>query len=378
MITERTLLAQRSRESGFLLPTLAIVVVLLSLIAGWLLQHQAEEKASALGDERAELVGARLAAFDDAAKTYVTTFFTQIQRRQQAQRNGYVVPADRVQSPTAADLVGLDMLLAEDAAEFVYNGRAISFTVQLTVPSSGCTIPNCNVQSLVVSTQPMVELRNQNVVDIRRASIAAAVASPGRAGVSLPESATAFVSKDGVFVATNTSGVSGLIGIKNGYDSSGFLEFARRDGSLPMTGDINMQDDSGARHSIRNANDVATQTVTATGRVKTGEFLDLDGPEQVEGTPCGKDGLVARAAGGLILSCQSGSWRASTKPGKLSCFNAYLGAYPPYDLTNTNAGYCPANYSQVGFDTRGEDGKGYYGGSAGDRDGWVFCCTITN
>ncbi|MBD9534212.1 shufflon system plasmid conjugative transfer pilus tip adhesin PilV, partial [Comamonas sp. CMM01] len=308
MKTASTLLIQRRRQAGFLLPTMAIVVVLIALIAGLLLQQYADERASAMGDERAELVGARLAAFDDAAKTYVTTFFTQIQRQQQAQRNGYAVPAARVQAPTTADLVGLGMLRSEDATEFVYNGRAIGFTLQLTVPSSGCTIPNCNVQSLVVSTQPMVELRDQSVVDVRRASIAAAAASPGRAGVSLPESPTAFVSKDGAHVALNTSGAAGLIGIKNGYDSSGFLEFARRDGSLPMTGDINMQDDSGARHGIRNASDVATQTVTASGRVKTGEFLDLDGPIQVEGTPCEKRGLAASDAGGLILSCQSGRW----------------------------------------------------------------------
>jgi hypothetical protein len=63
-----------------------------------------------------------------------------------------------------------------------------------------------------------------------------------------------------------------------------------------------MQDDSGVRHSIRNADDVATQTVSATGRLKTGEFLEFDGPNVVEGAACLKDGLVASGAGGLILS----------------------------------------------------------------------------
>lgn len=346
MNTASTLLAQRRgrRQAGFLLPTMAIVIVLFVLIAGLILQRYAEEHASAMGDERAALVGARLAAFDDAAKTYVTTFFTQIQRQQQAQRNGYAVPAARVQAPTAADLVGLGMLRSEDATEFVYNGRAIGFTVQLAVPSTGCTIPNCNVQSLVVSTQPMVELRDQSVVDVRRASIAAAAASPGRAGVSLPESPTAFVSKDGAHVAMNTSGAAGLIGIKNGYDSSGFLEFARRDGSLPMTGDINMLDDSGARHGIRNASDVATQTVTAAGRVKTGEFLDLDGPIQVEGTPCEKRGLAASDAGGLLLSCQSGIWRKAQGSGG----TGIQGAMAPFRGMTASCGYIYASVDMSG------------------------------
>ena len=346
MNTASTLLAQRRgrRQAGFLLPTMAIVIVLIVLIAGLILQRYAEEQASAMGDERAALVGARLAAFDDAAKTYVTTFFTQIQRQQQAQRNGYAVPAARVQAPTAADLVGLGMLRAEEASEFVYNGRAIGFSVQLTVPSTGCTIPNCNVQSFVVSTQPMVELRDQSVVDVRRASIAAAAASPGRAGVSLPESPTAFVSKDGAHVAMNSSGVAGLIGIKNGYDSSGFLEFARRDGSLPMTGDINMLDDSGARHGIRNASDVATQTVTAAGRVKTGEFLDLDGPIQVEGTPCEKEGLVARGVGGMLLSCQSGLWKKAQGSGG----TGIQGAMAPFRGMTASCGYIYASVDMSG------------------------------
>lgn len=410
MKTASTLLIQRRRQAGFLLPTMAIVVVLIALIAGLILQQYADERASAMGDERAELVGARLAAFDDAAKTYVTTFFTQIQRQQQAQRNGYAVPAARVQAPTTADLVGLGMLRSEDATEFVYNGRAIGFTLQLTVPSSGCTIPNCNVQSFVVSTQPMVELRDQSVVDVRRASIAAAAASPGRAGVSLPESPTAFVSKDGAHVAMNTSGVAGLIGIKNGYDSSGFLEFARRDGSLPMTGDINMQDDSGARHGIRNASDVATQTVTAAGRVKTGEFLDLDGPIQVEGTPCEKEGLVARGVGGLLLSCQSGRWKlAQGSEGKgmsgiwsnykgmtASCYTmagAYNGTYTASVSTTgqltlsivntrgitqalcTNIPFCGGPNFYVSFNTYGV--TGYYLGSTNDDGGatQAFTCS---
>ena len=147
------------------------------------------------------------------------------------------------------------------------------------------------------------------MVDVRRASIAASVASSGRAGVALPEAPGVFVSKDGVQVAPNPYSTAGLIAITNGYDSRGFLEFDRRDGSLPRTGSINMQDDSGVRHSIRNADDVATQTVSASGRLKTGEFLEFDGPNVVEGAACLKDGLVASGAGGLILSCQSGRWK---------------------------------------------------------------------
>ena len=228
------------------------------------------------------------------------------------QRNGFTVPASRVRTPTTEDLFRLDLLRQELATPVVYNGRSIDFSVQLAVPTSGCIIPNCNLTSLVVATQPMVELHDQTLVDVRRAGMAAAVASSGRAGISLPEAPGAFVTKDGVQVASNTSGTAGLIAITNGYDSRGFMEFARRDGSLPMTGSINMQDDSGVRHSIRNADDVDTQTVNAAGRIKTGEYLDLDGPPVVKGTACAKIGLLGSTAAGLLLSCQDYTWQVAS------------------------------------------------------------------
>lgn len=152
---------------------------------------------------------------------------------------------------------------------------------------------------------PWCELHDQRLVDVRRASIAASVASSVRASVALPEAPGVFVSKDGVQVATNPYSTAGLIAITNGYDSRGFLEFDSRDGSLPRTGNINMQDDSGVCYSIRNADDVVTQTVSASGRLKTGEFLEFDGPNVVEGAACSKNGMMGAGAGGIIFSCQN-------------------------------------------------------------------------
>lgn len=320
----------RRRQSGFFLPGLAIAVTVISLILGAMLYRYAAENARVMGDERAKVVGSRLAAIDDAVKTYTTAYFTQIQRQQQIQRNGYTVPASRVRTPSTTDLRDLGFLAERHAQPIVYNGRSIGFEIQLST-STGCVIPNCNVSALITSTQPMVELRDQNTADIRRATLAASMAGIGRAGITLPESPTMFVSIDNAQIGTNPSGTVGLIAIANGYDSQGFLEFARRDGSLPMTGDINMRDDSGTRHNIRNIEDVETNTVTASGRLKTGEYLDLDGPAVTENTSCPKDGLVARGAGGLILSCQSGTWRRGDSAVR------YGGTFTYY----MNFGWCP-------------------------------------
>ena len=328
----------KQAQRGMFLPSLAVAVMLAMLILGGFLSLYAERQASSMADKRAEMVGARLSALDDAVKTYATTFFTQIQRHQQVQRNGHTVPSSRVRAPTPDDLYRMDLLREDLASPLVYNGLSIDFSIQLNVPTSGCFIPNCNVTSLVSSTQPMVELHDQSLVDVRRASIAAAVASSGRAGVALPEAPGVFVSKDGVQVAPNPSSSAGLIAITNGYDSRGFLEFDRRDGSLPRTGSINMQDDSGVRHSIRNADDVATQTVSASGRLKTGEFLEFDGPNVVEGAACLKDGLVASGAGGLILSCQSGSWKKAQGSSGGTGIQGFLAPYKGMSISCMTGG----------------------------------------
>ena len=111
-------------------------------------------------------------------------------------------------------------------------------------------------------------------------------------------------------VGPNPGGVEGLVSISNGYDSSGFMEFDRRDGSLPRTGSINMQDLAGAKHDINNAGGIAAQTVVSSDRITTGEYLQIGGLA-VDGSSCPSNGLLGRNSAGLVLSCQSGIWKGT-------------------------------------------------------------------
>ena len=308
------------KQAGFLLVQLSIAVAIISLVLGYISYQYWQRTSRGISDDRARLVGHTLASINDASKTYMTTFFTQIQRGQAVTLGSYTLPAARVRAPSTVDLRELGMLESRFAQPVIYNGLSIGFAVSIDVDmSGGCVIPTCNLHSIVKSSSPMLDLRSGQV-DVRRATLAAVTASPAHAGVSLPASMGAnpgvFVSQDGHEVAVNSTGVAGIVAAVNGYDSAGFMEFDRRDGSLPRTGDINMKDVMGARHNINEAGSIGAQTVTTAGRLKTGEYLDLDGPIAVEGASCEKDGLVARAAGGLILSCQSGSWQAHGAGGK--------------------------------------------------------------
>lgn len=301
-------LSSTQKQGGFLLPQLAVGVLLLSVVMAWVGQRYWQDTVRQSGDDRARLVGTMASTVNDATKTYATTFFTQIQQAQTITRNGYTVPPARVLAPTTADLNALGLLPSRAINPIIYNGQSLGFKVQLTVDtSSGCTVPTCNLLFQVTTTAPLLNPRN-NTVDVRRATMAATAASPGNAGVSMPVSfggnPNVFVTSDGIQTGTNPGGVAGLISVSNGYDSSGFFMFDRRDGSLPRTGDINMQDTSGVKHNINNAGTInSVASVTGT--------LQVTGIA-VEGQACSQIGLIAANSNGKLLGCNGVVWGKAT------------------------------------------------------------------
>ena len=299
------------RQTGFIIPQLIVFVTIAVMMTAYWGKRAFDHSVSQARDERARLVGTRLAWVNDAAKTYTTSFFTQIQKGEAVTRLGYTVPASRVLAPTLADLNGLGFLRSEAAHPIRYGPQTININVQLTVDTStGCTAPNCQVDFVVSTTTPLLDAGNNAQVDVRRITIAANTASPSNAGIALPASVGGhpdmFVSKDGNPVGPNSSGVAGLVAVINGYDSQGFAEFLRRDGSLPMTGNLNLQDTMGVKHDINHVGHIDAVNVDATGNV-SGKFIQVNGII-TEGQPCPSNGLVGRDSVGLILSCQSGVW----------------------------------------------------------------------
>lgn len=409
----------QSRQKGFILPQLAMGLIIISMATAYGGYRYWQSTVTQAKDDKAKMIGERLAVINDAVKTYTTTFFTQIQRGQGVTLNNYSINADRLLTPTLADLNGLGFLPSRAAGSVVYNGQAISFNVRLSVNfESGCTIPTCSLLFQVTTAQPLLNT-GTNTVDVRRATLAATVASPGNAGISLPSALggdpNVFVGQGGTMIGRNDSGVAGLVSITNGYDSQGFFEFLRRDGSLPMTGSLNLQDGSGVKHDIinggninannvmasdgvfgrtlsasesvtgrsvsasetvsgRNVNaseGVSGNTVTSASRVTAGEYVQINGVA-VMGQRCD-----ARTVGldfeGKALTCREGFWRTvgSASP-KCSAIDI-----PGYDLNDATTYACPAGYTKMGWDTTGEKWRNSStpGLTVGHNDhATVFCC----
>lgn len=323
----------KQMQRGFLLPQLALVVGVLALIAAYAGNQYVQANIDRTRDDKAKLIGERMANISDATKTYATTFFTQIQRGESVTRNGYTLAAQRLLAPTLVDLSGLGFLPTTAINPVVYNGQSIGLGVAMRINTqSGCTIPTCSLLFQVTTSAPLL-IPNANTVDIRRATIAATAASPGNAGVSMPSSMggdpNVFVGSGGTVTGTNSGGVAGLVSLSNGYDSQGFFEFLRRDGTLPMTGSLNMQDTAGTKHDITNANDIDAvdmtasgailgNTVSSTGRLKTGEYLQISG-RAVEGQRC-EANTVGLTTTGVMLTCQPGPYNQLTW-GQLKTYN---------------------------------------------------------
>jgi hypothetical protein len=326
-------LPPKRAQTGFLLPQLALVVVIGAMVAAYAGNRYWQDTLNQSRDSKAKLIGERLASISDATKTYATTFFTQIQRGDSVTRNGYTLAPQRLLAPTLTDLSGLGFLPATAVNAVVYNGQSIQFGIAMRINTqSGCTIPTCSLLFQVTTSEPLL-IPDRNTVDVRRATLAADTASPGNAGVSLPGSMggdpSVFVANGGAVIGANASGVAGLVSINNGYDSQGFFEFLRRDGSLPMTGSLNMQDSAGTKHDITNANDIDAvnmtaseaitgKTVSSTGRLKTGEYLQISG-RAVEGQRC-EANTVGLTSAGVMLTCQPGTGNQLTW-GQLKTYN---------------------------------------------------------
>lgn len=305
---QAALLSVKQKQGGFLLAQLAVVVLIVSLISAYYGLRYAQESVRQTRDDKAQLVGNTLSTINDATKTYLTTYFTQIQLAQNVTANGYTVPPARVLTPTILDLSSLGLLPIRAVNPIIYSGQSIGFTVQIAIDTtSGCTVPTCNLISQVTTTTPLLDPSTKNI-DIRRATIAATKASPGNAGVSMPTSMggnpNIFVTSNGAQTGINLSGVAGLISVGNGYDSSGFFTFDRRDGSLPRTGDINMQDFSGVKHNIRNAGNIDAD-FTKTGTLQVTGLAE-------EGQKCSQLGLIATNVGGKLLGCNGFIWGKAT------------------------------------------------------------------
>ena len=113
--------------------------------------------------------------------------------------------------------------------------------------------------------------------------------------------------------------LAALLSFSNGQLQNNYLYRVAMPGN-PSLNQMQTNLDMG-NNNVNNAATVSATTVTASGNVNANQ-VQLNGVVS-ENTACSPNGLVARDANGLLLSCQSGSWKRSASAGGFSGISFY-------------------------------------------------------
>lgn len=216
----------RRHSRGFTLLELMIAMAI-SIIAlgGWMFKTQVEMRER-LGSGQGDV----LVRIQGALSTYMVNNYA-------ALVNGTAVTGvATAMAPTVAELQTIGLLDGAVSSTNLYGGN---YGIQVSKVPAACTPPNCNLYGLVWLTNAINNPVTGTVDGV--ALGAAIIKAGGDAAYSLPGSGSTLTGLGGSWTDTNPAGnVPGILAMRAGYGSSGMAAFLRRDGSLPMTGTLNM------------------------------------------------------------------------------------------------------------------------------------------
>lgn len=269
----------RARTKGFTLLELMLVLSVGAMITLLTFQGMKREneavQARAVGDEM-RIVGT-------AVNNYISARYTQITQLTTAPGTtddpGPRTCAGSVCTITVTTLVNEGMLPNNYQNN---NSFGSGYAIRLVV--SGVA-PNWKVDGLVTTTTPWT-MGGVMRYDL----LGQAMREAGPDSGMTRAVATQMDGYNGIWSETgatfNNISQLGLLGFRAGYGSSLYSAYLRRDGTLPMTGDLNMSD--GTNHSIDNVGNVTgTGTLTMnqvyTNYANVNGNVDILGSESVGG-----------------------------------------------------------------------------------------------
>ena len=417
------------RAVGYILLEAILALAVFSGIAAYQIRQQRDD----LVESMAAAQGQHMKRVADAANLYAVNNFQNVVNNALPVAipaticppglGGGVNVADN-RSPTIAELACLGLLPAGSTNNAMFGG---GYRIQLNPNPAGCAIPNCDITGYLITT---AAVRSDNIISAKVIGRALLEIGPdgGASGLAGPANAVQSLGTGNPIATPGFPVQAGMIAVNLGATVTQFNQYLRRDGTLPMMGDLNMLNNvTAARRSINNAEEVNATTVNGTtvngttvnttdlavnGRVVTALNMDrnnIDNAGQVSGQDirssgfmhvgavanindlCPEDGRLARLADGALLNC-----RLIPGVGLRWSQASDLGSYCVIQARNES---CPAGFSAVdpGSGIGGDEGLAgnfVFGGSSsrdddvdvrGPRPGsgrtnrhtvqtWAFCC----
>ena len=288
-------------QHGFLLESLGLVMLVLSMIALNQMIHAFERDL----DEEAIRRGKALALVGSVAHNYLVNYATQLVGMVDLNLEldlvsgaGTTVHVARAGYPTVAELSLLGLTPPNLRATAPGGGN---YVIQIKKSPDDCLAPNCNLEGLVTVNKPYL---TNGKVDYARLGMAVLAIGPDGAfsTIRAPALLTGY---GGMWKADNPPIASvgqlpGILAVRFGYASTELAVFYKRDGSTPLTGDMDA-----AAHAIK-----GVTTLVADGKITGKNFIT---PLYRQGDPCdgADENAFASSAGAIaaVLVCQSGLWQ---------------------------------------------------------------------
>jgi len=118
----------------------------------------------------------------------------------------------------------------------------------------------------------------------------------------------------GALNASSTLTVAGVSTLRGAANLSSTLSVA---GASTLTGVLTAKNAINASGNITSLGQVKGATVASTGRMTTGEFLQINGTATA-GASCSPNGLQGKSSTGVLLSCVSSKWTSGSGTTKVS------------------------------------------------------------
>lgn len=382
---------KKQNKKGFSLLELVLVLCVGSMMAFMRFQDMKNEQDTVI----AKAVGQQMKQMGEAVNGYINIRYDKLS----------TLTASSSQSsdpgPRTCDSSGCEItyqtLINEGLLPVSYTGvNAQKSSYKILLKRTGTT-PNYVINGLITTTLPWSEGGKYRYDLLGKAMQEAGIDS------GMTQSATVASGLQGAWKETSTDysniNSAGLMAYRVGYDSAMYSVYLRRDGTLPMTGDLNLDGhninnvaalnatgnitttgDLQARNikatgNIEAAKNVKGATLESTGRATVGEFIQLNGQATV-GAACSPNGLQGRTAKGKILSCVNGVWTGSVQINNSQCkwfspANAfsYFGEYS--GQLHEKPIICPAGYIMTGSKMWG------WAEDLDDEHVDIYCCPLS-
>ncbi|EAA0682555.1 TPA: shufflon system plasmid conjugative transfer pilus tip adhesin PilV [Escherichia coli] len=244
------------KKKGFTLLEVTIVLGIGTLIAFMKFQDMRNDQEAVLADN----VGTQIKQLGEAVNRYISIRYDKISTLSSS-NNQSSDPGPRTCSAAGCEIT-YQTLINEGLLPVGYTGtNAQKASYKIVLKRSG-TAPDYVINGLITTASPWEEGGRIRYDLLGKAVQAAGVDGGMSRNTKIASGYGGQWSENSNSYSNITGG--GLLAYRVGYNSSMYSVYLRRDGTLPMTGDLNL-----GGKSIKNIKDMTASGTTTTGALKT-------------------------------------------------------------------------------------------------------------